>query len=98
MKHEIHKINSFKITAPFTLEIVFEDQCRKTIHFLPILSGEMYGPLRDQNLFSKVKLDSEVHTLVWPNGADFDPAILYNWEQCFEELSVRSKKWKMLED
>jgi hypothetical protein len=36
------------------------------------------GPLRDQALFRQVRLDSEVHTLVWPNGADFDPATLHD--------------------
>lgn len=25
------------------------------------------------------QIDPEVHTLVWPNGADCDPAILHDW-------------------
>jgi hypothetical protein len=28
-----------------------------------------------------VKLDLEANTLIWPNGADFDPAILHDWPQ-----------------
>jgi hypothetical protein len=32
-------------------------------------------------LFEQVKIDPEVHTLVWPNGADFDPATLHDWPE-----------------
>ncbi|PYQ54804.1 MAG: hypothetical protein DMF53_28980 [Acidobacteria bacterium] len=32
-------------------------------------------------MFATVTIDPEVHTLVWPNGADFDPAVLHNWSQ-----------------
>lgn len=35
--------------------------------------------LRDIQLFNSVAIDPEVHTLVWPNGADFDPATLDDW-------------------
>ncbi|MBV9008135.1 MAG: hypothetical protein JO354_03065 [Verrucomicrobia bacterium] len=30
---------------------------------------------------AQVKLDPEVHTIVWPTGADFDPAMLRDWEE-----------------
>jgi hypothetical protein len=54
--------------------------------------GELYGPLRDLSLFNQVKIDPEVETLVWPNGADFDRATLHDWpehEQAFRELARR---------
>ncbi len=94
MQHEIHQIKSFRITAPHTLEIIFEDNLYKTINFSPILTGEMYGPLKDPGYFNKVILDTEINTLVWPNGADFDPTLLHNWEQHIIELTQRSKKWE----
>src|SRR5437879_11410106 len=50
-----------------------------TLFRSPVLEGELYGPLRDLDRFNSVSIDSEVHTLVWPNGADFDPAILHDW-------------------
>ena len=46
-----------------------------------MLAGELYGALRDPELFSQVRVDPEVKTLVWPNGADFDPATLHDWPQ-----------------
>jgi hypothetical protein len=51
----------------------------QVIDFGPILYGELYGRLRDIELFRRVTVDPEVHTLVWPNGADFDPATLHDW-------------------
>ncbi len=94
MVHEIHAAKSFRITAPYTIEIEFEDGVRRTINFLPLLKGEVYGPLKNLDFFNRVKLDTEAKTIVWPNGADFDPALLYHWEQHVEELTQRAKKWE----
>lgn len=94
MKHEIHTVKSFHIIKPFTLGIVFGNNNYKTINFLPILTGEMYGPLKSLDYFDKVMLDTEVNTIVWTNGADFDPALLYNWQHHIDELTQRAKKWK----
>ena len=73
----------------------FDDNSEQTIDFQPLLAGEMYGPLGDLTLFNKVSLDPEVETLVWPNGADFDPATLNDWpihERAFIELARCSAK------
>ena len=56
------------------------------IDFEPVLLGNLYGPLKDEKLFNQVKIDPEVHTLVWPNGADFDPETLYNWAKYLEAM------------
>lgn len=92
--HPIHTIKSFRILSPYTLNIVFGDNTQKTINFFPLLRGEMYGPLKDINCFNNVKLDTEINTIVWPNGADFDPELLYNWELYNKELIERAAKWE----
>jgi hypothetical protein len=49
-------------------------------------------------LFNQVQIDPEVHTLVWPNGADFDPATLHDWpvhESAFRELARRWETVKL---
>ncbi len=92
MSHAIYRVQSFEIVSAYTLRIRFDDGTEQTIHFRPILAGELYGPLRDLELFNQVRIDPEVHTLVWPNGADFDPATLHDWslyEQAFRELAQR---------
>ena len=38
----------------------------------------MFEPLRgDPELFRKVRVDEELGTIVWPNGADMDPDVLH---------------------
>jgi hypothetical protein len=32
--------------------------------------------------------------LVWPNGADFDPATLHDWPQYAEALIARAQEWE----
>ncbi len=77
------------------VEVVFENNTCKTINLAPVLYGEMYGPLKYPGFFKLVKLDDEIQTLVWPNGADFDPSMLYYWEQNVEELKCRAKEWRV---
>lgn len=92
MRHPIYRVVSFDILAPYTLEVRFDDLTSQRIDFEPILYGELLGPLRDQSLFRRVTIDPEVHTLVWPNGADFDPATLHDWPdhaRAFEDLAHR---------
>lgn len=93
MTHEIYRVLSFEKVAPFTLRVVFDDSSSQVIDFRPVLEGEMYGPLQDSLLFDQVRIDTEVHTLVWPNGADFDPAILHNWPESSTALKVLAEKW-----
>ena len=93
MLHKIYHVKSFEIVAPYTLRIDFNDLTTQTINFEAILNGELYGPLRDLSLFNQVKLDPEFETLVWPNGADFDPETLHNWPDYESALRERAKQW-----
>lgn len=95
MQHTIHRIRSFEIVAPYTLRIRFDDATVQTIDFQPILAGELYGPLRDLSVFNQVRIDPEVHTLIWPNGADFDPATLHDWPAHAEDWIAKGREWKM---
>lgn len=93
MSHAIYKVKAFAIVAPHTLKVDFTDGSSRRIDFRPALVGEIYGPLRDLKLFEQVSLDREVHTLVWPNGADFDPATLHDWPEKTEEVSAAVEDW-----
>jgi hypothetical protein len=94
MVHPIHRVASFQIAAPYTLRVQFDDKTEQTIDFQPILAGEIYGPLRDLNLFNQVQIDPEVHTLVWPNGADFDPATLHDWPNHVQAWISKARQWE----
>ncbi len=93
MAHEIYRVSSFQKVAPFTLRVQFDDGTSQIIDFRPVLKGELYGPLQEPTLFDQVHIDSEVHTLVWPNGADFDPAMLHNWSESGPALKALAEHW-----
>ncbi|MBI3989871.1 MAG: DUF2442 domain-containing protein [candidate division NC10 bacterium] len=93
MEHPIYRVVAFEIGGPYTLRVEFDDHSRQIIDFRPILEGELYGPLRDLAFFNQVRIDPEVQTLVWPNGADFDPATLHDWPKYVEDLKVLAKQW-----
>jgi Protein of unknown function (DUF2442) len=91
--HAIHRVTSFARVGTHALRVEFADGSRQTIDFAPVLAGELYGALQDPELFAQVRLDPEVHTLVWPNGADFDPATLHDWPLVADELAERARQW-----
>jgi len=92
MAHPIYRVRSFEIAGPYTLRVQFDDDTWRRINFLPVLVGELYGALRDLSLFNQARIDPEVHTLVWPNGADFDPATLHDWPEYGDELATRAQQ------
>jgi len=93
MSHEIHRVVTFEKVAPFILRVRFDDDTAQVIDFRPVLKGELYSPLQDTSLFDQVRIDPEVHTLVWPNGADFDPAILHDWAESGAALMSLAGNW-----
>ncbi len=92
--HAIHRVRSFQIERSYVLRVRFEDQTEQLIDFEPVLAGEMYRPLRDLVLFNQVRIDPEVHTLTWPTGADFDPAMLHDWPRYAPEMAARARQWE----
>ena len=97
MSHPIYRVVEFEVAAPYTLRLRFDDATEQRINFRPVLAGELYGPLRDLELFNRVTIDPELHTLVWPNGADFDPATLHDWPLLEPALAERARRWQAVQ-
>ena len=93
MEHPIHRVTRVEIVGLYTLRVAFEDGIQQVIDFRPVLEGDLYGLLQDKKLFDQVEIDPEVHTLVWPNGADFDPATLHDWPEHAEGMKSLAKQW-----
>jgi hypothetical protein len=41
------------------------------------LFGEIFEPLKDPAFFRQFQVHPDLHTVSWPNGADFAPEFLY---------------------
>ena len=61
----------------YTLHIRFSDGSEGEVDFEHELDGEIFELLKDISYFRKFTVNQELHTVVWPNGADFAPEFLY---------------------
>jgi len=93
MVHAIHRVTAFRRVGTYRLAVSFDDGSHQEIDFEPVLEGPVFGRLRDPEVFAGVRLDPEAATLVWPNGADFDPATLHDWPAAAAELAERARHW-----
>jgi hypothetical protein len=69
-------IKSAKHISDFILWVSFDDGTSGNIDLKNALQGTVFLPLKDINIFSKVSVDPELETVVWPNGADLAPEFL----------------------
>jgi len=69
-------IKSARHISDFVLWIAFDDGTDGEINLDGALIGPVFEPLKDVTEFSKVMVDPELETVVWPNGADLAPEFL----------------------
>lgn len=59
-------------------EIEFTDGLVKIVDLSPYLHGPIFEEIRSNpEVFRSARVDPEVKTIVWPNGADLCPDTLY---------------------
>ncbi len=70
-------VSQAKCLRNYVIWLRFNDGAEGEIDLEGELEGEVFGPLRDKQQFSKFHVDSELGTIVWENGADLAPEFLY---------------------
>jgi hypothetical protein len=66
-------LNSYCLELTFTNGAVHElDFARRVLG-----RGGVFRALEDIAFFERVQIDPEAGTIVWPNGVDFCPGVLY---------------------
>ena len=66
-----------KVIAPYSLALTFNNRTSGTVDLSKELWGDMFAPLKDQQLFSTAKQSHTMGTACWANGADLAPEFLY---------------------
>lgn len=62
----------------FRLRLRFSDETERIVDLESELWGPVFEPLKaDVALFRKVRVDPELGTIAWPNGADMDADVLH---------------------
>ena len=68
-----------RATGERRLYLRFEDGVAGEVDLDRLVRWEgVFEPLRDPQRFAEVRVDPELGTIVWPNGADVDPDVLYS--------------------
>ncbi len=63
----------------YRLWLQFQDGVEGEVDFEPLLDFRgVFAPLRDPAYFARVRVNPELGTICWPNGADWDPLVLYS--------------------
>ena len=66
--------------SDYSLELSFADGTTRQVDFAPRIVGRggVFRPLEDVEFFKQVRVEPEAGTIVWPNGVDFCPDVLYS--------------------
>jgi hypothetical protein len=61
------------------VRLEFTDGSRREVDLEVYLRGPVFEPIKnDPAVFRSVRVDAQLGTIVWPNGADIDPDVLYH--------------------
>lgn len=73
------RIREAKHVQDYEVEMSFSDGTTARFDFRNRVVGRggVFKPLQDVGFFSQVVVNSEAGTLVWPNGVEFCPDMLY---------------------
>ncbi len=62
----------------YKLYLRFEDGVAGEVDLSTLIEFKgVFEPLRDVRELARLRIDPEQGTVVWPNGADLDPDVLY---------------------
>jgi len=73
----IPRVQEATYIRAFVIRISFTDGVKGEVNLEDDLEGEIFEPLRDVSYFRRFIVHNELHTVTWPNGADFAPEYLY---------------------
>ncbi len=61
------------------LKLTFDDGASREIDIATLTDFEgVFEALKDPQYFRQVRVEPDVGTIVWPNGADFCPDVLFD--------------------
>jgi len=69
---EVRALGGYRVHLRFEDGVQGELDLGQRIRFQGV-----FAPLTDEREFAKVRVDAELGTIVWPNGADLDADVLY---------------------
>jgi hypothetical protein len=72
----LHVTDAKHVTG-YRIWIKFNTGEEGTVDLTEELWGDMFAPLKDPGAFRRFRVDPEIETIVWENGADLAPDFLH---------------------
>ena len=73
----MHFVKDVSYISGYQLLLTFEDGSVRQVDLERELDGEIFEPLKDVEYFKTVRVNPDLDTIVWENGADMSPDFLY---------------------
>ncbi len=73
----MHFVTSVEYVSGYKLRLEFENGSVRLVDLAAELDGEVFEPLKDRRVFRTARLNPDLDTVVWSNGADMSPDFLY---------------------
>jgi hypothetical protein len=72
-------VTAARVLEGYCVELTFSDGVRGVVDLAPRIVGRagVFAPLGDPQYFRQLRVDEVLGTIVWPNGADICPDLLY---------------------
>ena len=82
----MHYITEVEHETGYILRLRFDDGSLRRVDLADHLDGEVFEPLRVAGRFRTARLNADIDTVVWDNGADMSPDFLYAISSSVEEV------------
>ena len=73
----MHCVREAEYLSGYRVRVTFDDGSSRVADLESHLDGEIFSPLKAMDAFKAFRVEPDLDTLVWPNGADFSPDFLY---------------------
>jgi hypothetical protein len=74
----LQDVTNVECLTDYQLRLRFEDGEEGVVGVAkPVTFTGVFAPLEDKAYFARVRVDVDIGTICWPNGADLDPDVLY---------------------
>jgi hypothetical protein len=74
---ELVHVSTIEVMGDHRLRVTFDDDASGEIDASKWEWRGVFEPLKNPEFFSRARLDAELGTVVWPNGADIAPETLH---------------------
>lgn len=87
----MHFVKDATRVSGYKLLLTFEDGSVRLVDLERELDREIFEPLKDISYFQTVRVNPDLETIVWDNGADMSPDFLYEIGVPVPDLAIAAQ-------